>query len=357
MLSPEEQDPDDAPVTLVVRDVISETADTKSFVLSCKHDLQLAPRYKAGQFLTFVFTRLNGGEVRRNYSISSSPALQESLTITVKRIANGEFSRHLVDTVRPGDELRTIGASGFFLLPEQSSSYRKLFFFAAGSGITPIFSLIKTALVASPALQLVLVYSNKTLQSTIFYDQLQALQQQYPAQLRIVFIFSDHFNLLTARLNSNLLTKILSTYQEFPDEQVLFYICGPLDYMRLLTIFLQTRGTPATQIRKEIFHIEKPARVPRPPDEGEHQVSLHFRKSNFSFNVQYPVTILQAARRQGISLPYSCESGQCGTCVARCVSGKVWMYNNEVLTDDELEKGLVLTCTGYPIDGDVHLEV
>ncbi|MDO9375426.1 MAG: ferredoxin--NADP reductase [Ferruginibacter sp.] len=353
----QDQQSSNGTISLVVKAVIVETADTKSFVLSSRDKHHQVPDYKAGQFLTFIFTRSNGEEVRRNYSISSSPVLDEPLTITVKRIANGEFSRYLCDIVQEGDELKVLGAAGFFLLPASTQFINQLFFFAAGSGITPVISLIKTALFENPEQRLVLLYSNKKKATTIFYDKLIALQDQYPGRLIIEFIFSTTVNLLTARLNAHFLGTIIASHQQFPDEQVLFYVCGPLDYMRLVTIFLQTSGVPATHIRKEIFHIEQPTKRPQPPDQDEHKVTLHYHNSTYNFTAKYPTTILQAAKQQGIKLPYSCESGQCGTCVARCTSGKVWMYNNEVLTDDELGKGLVLTCTGFPIAGHVSLHV
>ena len=337
--------------------MITETADTKSFVLGYAHDPGNFPSYQAGQFLTFVFTRANGEEARRNYSISSSPALKEPLTITVKRIPNGEFSRRFVDHMQPGQELQGLGASGLFVLPENMDPYRRLFFFAAGSGITPIFSLLKTVLVQQPNVRVVLVYSNKSKASTIFYEQLVLLGRQFKERFVVEFIFSNAFDLLTARLNAHLLNRIISNYRDFPASQVLYYVCGPLDYMRLVTIYLQTNGVDPGHLRKEIFHSEKPSKMPQPPDRDLHQVSLHYRGEDHHFSTRYPITILQAAKQHGLSLPYSCESGQCGTCIARCTAGTVWMYNNEVLTDDELAKGLVLTCTSFPIYGDVFLEV
>ena len=179
----------------------------------------------------------------------------------------------------------------------------------------------------------------------------------FPARLTIEFIFSNTVNLLAARLNFHLLKSLLSSYRQLPGEQVFYYVCGPLDYMRLVSIYLQTEGVPSSHLRKEIFHIEKPVKWPQPPDRGEHEISLSFKGRSHTISTQYPTTILQAAKQNGILLPYSCESGQCGTCVARCVAGKVWMYNNEVLTDDELAKGLVLTCTGFPVAGNVILEI
>jgi ring-1,2-phenylacetyl-CoA epoxidase subunit PaaE len=127
--------------------------------------------------------------------------------------------------------------------------------------------------------------------------------------------------------------------------------------MRMVTIYLQTNGVASTQIKKEIFHVERPTRQPVPPDKDAHLVSIHTNHGEHTILVQYPSTILQAARRNGLHLPYSCESGQCGSCAVHCSAGQVWMYNNEVLTDEELAKGLILTCTAFPVGGPVTIRV
>lgn len=154
--------------------IVKETSDTKSFVLECT-DCTIT--YKAGQFITFIFKGRNGRQVRRSYSISSSPDLNEPLTVTVKRIPNGEFSRMLIDRTREGDILETIGASGFFVLPENTAGLKRIVFMAAGSGITPVFSLIKTILHHHPSLHILLIYSNRSPKNTIFYSQLVDLQK------------------------------------------------------------------------------------------------------------------------------------------------------------------------------------
>ena len=126
--------------------------------------------------------------------------------------------------------------------------------------------------------------------------------------------------------------------------------------MRMITIVLKNNGVVGSHIRKEIFNIEKPRYKPEPPDKGSHTVTVIIQQKEFSFQTQYPGTILQSAKALKISLPYSCESGQCGTCAATCLSGKVWMWRNDVLMNEEIAKGRVLTCTGYVVGGDVRLE-
>ena len=182
--------------TLKVVDIISETADTKSFVLEST-DGKI--EYKAGQFLTLVFTRSNGEQARRSYSISSSPELDEPLTITVKRIVNGEYSRFLNDRVKVGHLLQTIGASGFFILPENPEQFKRIIFMAAGSGITPVYALIKTILHLHPSIHVLLIYSNTSRQNSIFVNQLQLLTK-YANKLSIEFLFSRAPDAIRSRL-------------------------------------------------------------------------------------------------------------------------------------------------------------
>ena len=126
--------------------------------------------------------------------------------------------------------------------------------------------------------------------------------------------------------------------------------------MRMITIILRTEGVPENAIRKEIFNVERQLTMPKPSDTLQHSVRTVFQQKEFIFTAQYPSTILQAAKTLRIPLPYSCEAGQCGTCAATCISGKVWMWRNDVLMDEDIAKGRVLTCTGYAVGGDVVLK-
>ena len=331
-------------IPLEVTQIRSDTASTKSFILKQLNGNPI--RYKPGQFLTLIFKKRNSEE-RRSYSISSTPHLGEPLTITIKRIDNGEFSRYLFDVVQQGDVLYTIGASGYFTLPENLAHHTQLFFFAAGSGITPILPLIKTALHLNPPRQITLLYSNRSESETIFIDQLKLLIDNFPAQLQAEFLFSASQNLLKARLTKILIIQYIKEKVARKSE-ALFYICGPFQYMQMATIALLTEGIPAENIRKENFSTEKPVVKELPPDEEVHKVHVDVDGKKYKFDVQYPITILEAAKQKGIMLPYSCEAGKCGTCSANCVQGKVWHSYNEVLMDRELQKGRILTCTGYP---------
>jgi ring-1,2-phenylacetyl-CoA epoxidase subunit PaaE len=329
-------------IKLKIVQIRQETADTKSFVLERVGGPEL--KYQAGQFLTFVFYHYNGEEVRRSYSISSSYELNEPLTITVKRVPNGEFSRWFFDKTIVGDLLITTGVSGFFTLPQPEKDIKQFVFIAAGSGITPVYALIKTLLYQYPSVTVLLIYSNKSPATTIFYQQLRFIQEKFPGNFRIEFLFSSSPDLLRARLSFSLLEALLNKHITTSAEKKLFYLCGPHGYMQKATIELRRQGVQPADIRKENFVTFMPV------------LRNELNNHRYQFVVQYPVSILAEAKKQGIEMPYSCESGKCGSCAATCVSGKVWMRYNEVLLEDEIKKGRVLTCTGFPVDGDVIVE-
>lgn len=338
--------------TLTIDNIREETRNFKVFTFVNDHDLE----YQAGQFLTLV-SHSGSSEIRRSYSITSSPVLKEPLSIAVKRIDNGIFSRNLVDHARKGDRLLTTGVGGFFRLPENTNSYTGIFFFAAGSGIAPVLSLLKTVLYLKPEISIFLIYSNESVATTAFYHELKDLEKKFPHRLRIDFLYSSESDLKRARLNRELLLEFL-TIDQSDREKTIFYTCGPEAYMRMIIFLLIEEGFPKENIRKEDFNPgnKKPgARLP--PDRNTYMVHLEFNGSHYDFPVRYPDSILQAAKKIKLNLPYSCETGKCGSCAALCKSGKVWLSYNEVLTDKELMQGLTLTCTGHPQQGDVLLEI
>ena len=313
--------------------------------------------YKAGQYLTFV-QKTTHEEIRRSYSIVSAPLLNEPLTIGVKRIENGIFSRHVIDHAKTGNELLCSGAGGLFTLPEDLSKVHQIFLLAAGSGITPIYSLLKTVLHLHKQISVVLIYSNPSPQKTIFLQELNELEQKFNQRFQLQLLFSNSLDLSLARLNRELLAQLTHKHLVCDFDQTLFYICGPEAYMRMCTYTLQEEKVPRANIRKETFIIQqKQIPKPDPPDKNAHRVTVQYENVNYVLDVQYPDSILKEAKKQNILLPYSCETGRCGNCVAKCISGNVWLSYNEVLTDLDLKNGLTLTCVGHPVGGDVILKI
>jgi len=329
-----------------IREIVQETPDIRSFILAPEKTFT----YKPGQFLTIV-----RNDVRRSFSFSSHPS-DPFPRITLKRIPNGEISRWLFDEVKVGDTIETIEASGLFLYPEDTSDYDLSVFMAAGSGITPIISLIREALSRNDGEKIVLLYSNRSKQQTVFYDELVELQKKHADRFTIHFFFSNNFDLQRARMGRLALEEILSKNMKDP-VRTLFFLCGPHVYMQNITITLLTEGVPADNIRREIFFSPQAPAANLPPDTDMHTVNVHYEGKKYSLKVQFPKTILQTAKEQGILLPYSCEAGRCGTCASTCTRGEIWMLRNEVLLDKEIAKGRTLTCTGFPVGGDADITI
>lgn len=337
---------------LVITEIIDEAPDVKTFRVRPVDREQIT--YKAGQFLVFAFDTV-AGEERRSYSFSSSPVVEEPMAFSVKRIPNGLFSRWLIDKAVPGDLLTCMGVAGLFTLPGSLTGTDCIVLFAAGIGITPLFSILKTVLYQEST-RIILVYSNRTRQQAVFLQELHELERQFPDRLTIEWLFSDHKNLLQTRLTRAYLAGFLKRLESgIALSSCRFYMCGPTDYMWLVNLLLEENGILPERIHREIFVNQRLPIPQAPPDTSGHVATIFTGTGTFRLPVTYPDTILSAAKKAGIRLPYSCEAGRCSGCIARCTSGTVWMAYNEVLTENDIAKGMVLTCVGYPIEGDITL--
>lgn len=338
---------------IIIKEIRGHSSDVKSLVLT--HTDGSAITYKAGQFITFSFVN-SGREDRRSYSFSSAPSTGDEPTITVKRVENGAHSRGLIDRAKVGDTLMSTGAAGLFTIPESILNYSEVLFFAAGIGITPVYSLIRELLFSAYPGRIVLFYSSKSEIETTFYQELQSLEKAHPHQFHIEWRFSNAKNLLKARISKVVFPDLLKKYQSVPQQDVLCYICGPEDYRWLVHLLLIENGIPVENIRREIFMTGRMPVPSLPPDLAAHHVFIKLAGKEHKVLVQYPETIMSAAKKEGIVLPYSCMAGRCASCICRCTNGEVWMAYNEVLTLKDQQAGLVLTCTTYPVHGDVWLE-
>ncbi len=250
----------------------------------------------------------------------------------------------------------TLGAGGVFTLPVDIHLHKQIFFFAAGAGIIPIYSLIKTVLFSYPEIQVILIYNNSSLEKIIFYQPLRDLELLFKRHLHIEFLFSNAANLLKAHLHGELISTYLHIYTIHSFRKSRYFICGPDGYMRLCTTTLQVLNIPPENIKKEIFNTSKPLNKIEPLDKTTRNVEIIINGEKQILKVKYPFTILQAAKKiMEWVLPYSCEVSRCGNCMATCISGKIWMSYNEVLTEKELVRGLILTCTGFPIETDATI--
>ncbi|WP_373514909.1 2Fe-2S iron-sulfur cluster-binding protein [Persicitalea sp.] len=344
-----------------VKEIIQETADTKTFVLEPVDDISLAYRpgdASPGQFLTFLL-HLENHEVRRSYSMSSAPGIDALPAITIKRVANGEVSRYWHDRVKVDTILNALPPAGRFTLDSpENDEPRDLFLVAAGSGITPLFSILKHALTYEPTSRVTLLYASRRERSIIFNDQLEEWQQRYPDRLEIIHILSqpsDDWTGRRGRINNYRLENIVRKRLNFATERARFFLCGPFELMRVAEITLLFMGFAPAQIRKENFVIDT---VPPPPKKSEpHTIRLNFHGDERELEVPAYTSILQAALNNSIPIQYSCKGGRCGTCAAICRAGEMRMSLNDVLTERDLAQGWVLTCTGYAESEGVVLEI
>ncbi len=324
-----------------------ELPNTATFFLSEASGRKIS--YKAGQFITLVFIHHNE-EIRRSYSLSSSPD-EELLSITVKRIENGEISRFLLTKIKQGDTLNAIEAAGRFTISDFEAD-KDILLFAAGSGIVPIFSQLKYVLSRPGKSRLTLIYSNQNEASVLFRVQLNSLAQKHADRFKIIYQLSSEAN----RLNNLTVERLVRSEVKYNSTKTEIYTCGPFTYMRMIRLTLLYMGFEPDQIRKENFVLET---IPVTASEKSYpprNIRIHFKNEIHDLVVGENQSILQAALQNNIQLPYSCRVGDCSTCSALCKGGKVDMVKNDVLTDADLAAGWILTCTGHPVSDDVVIE-
>jgi len=345
-------------ISLRVKKIIRETPGTISLLLE-DVDKKAVP-YQAGQFLTLLL-RVHGHAVRRSYSLSSVPGIDPDMKITIRRVANGEVSRYLIDHIKEGDVLESLPPSGRFVL-EASHTARDIFLVAGGSGIAPLLGLLKKALRDEPQSFVTLLYASHDEASTIYFSELQQWQDQYPERLRIHYFFStpaDKERYPPRRLQNTLFEQIVSNGLHFAPGDACFFLCGPAALMRMAELTLLFMGFASSQIRRENF-VSPVLTAPPAHHAGAHatpsKAKIHYAGKIYEISIPAGENILQAALEQGIRLPYSCRGGLCSTCAARCRKGKVRMLVNEVLTERDIAEGWVLTCVGIPETGELEID-
>ncbi len=319
-------------------------------------------RYLAGQHLV-VRATIAGQEVRRSYSICSG-AQERKLRVAIKRVDDGTFSRWAVENVRPGMKLEVMEPSGHFHVPLEPQSARHHVAFAAGSGITPILSLLKTTLAAEPKSRFTLVYGNRASSSVIFKEELEDLKDRYLARLNLVFVLSreqQDVDLFNGRIDAAKCDELLRRWID-PTTIDVAYICGPQAMMEQVSERLAANGVEKSRITMELFTSAMP-NGPRPDRARKVQgqdgcpvtVGQDGRPREFRLSKNQS-TVLDAALEQGIELPYSCKGGVCSTCRCKLVEGEVDMDANYALEDYELRRGFILPCQSFPVTDTLRLD-
>src|SRR4051794_12359745 len=335
---------------LRVSDIRRETADTVSVAFEVPDDLIEAYTFAPGQHLTFRMAGPDGDEVRRSYSISSGLDDGE-LRVAVKHIPGGVFGAYAATTLKPGDVLDVMTPVGRFttaLDPEYAKSYLGI---AAGSGITPVISLVRSALAREPRSRFTLVYGNRGPTSVIFKEALDDLKDRYLSRFEVIHVFSREQQavpLLNGRLTGDKLRALAGTLLDVTSYDEVF-VCGPEPMTLDVRDTLVDLGADAMHVHLELFGSHAPS-APRPHTETSDRRQLTFVWNGVKTDVEaHPDdTVLEAGELAGLDLPYSCRGGVCSTCRAKVLEGTVEMDHNYALEPWETEGGFVLTCQSHP---------
>lgn len=314
--------------------------------------------YTPGQHLNIR----GGDDVRRSYSICTAPS-SGCLRIGVKRLPGGAFSAGVLSTLRVGDTLDVMTPAGRFTTVIDPDSSRHCVVVAAGSGITPVLSIVTAILEGEPGSSVTLIYANRTHRTVMFLDEVHDLKDRFPARLQIVHVLSreaSDVELLSGRLDGTRLSRIAA--QLVPDATDSdWFLCGPQQMLASLRSAVSDLGVPAGRVHSELFHADP---VPRAPvaalaggAEGAAHVTIRLDGRSSELDLRPDdVPVLEAALRVRSDLPFACKGGVCGTCRARLVSGTVAMDANWALEPDEIERGYVLTCQSHPTSETVVLD-
>ena len=343
---------------LTIADIRKETPDCVSIAFRIPDELKSTYLFKHGQNLT-LRTVMNGEEVRRSYSICSSPGDNE-LRVAIKKAPFGKFSVWANNLLKPGDMLEVLPPTGAFYTELDPTHKKKYLAFAAGSGITPILSIIKTTLDKEPDSSFTLVYGNQNRTGIIFKEQLEALKNKYLSRLAIHFILSREQTeaaIYSGRINEEKLSQLSQKLINIPAMDDIF-ICGPEQMIFTVMNWLQQNGIDKKKIHFELFTTpgqkmedgSRKSEVKR--EEGSTRNSkVTVKLDGISFDFDLPFdgeTVLEAALKQGADLPFSCKGGVCSTCKAKLTEGKVEMDTNYALEQEEVEAGFILTCQSHP---------
>jgi ring-1,2-phenylacetyl-CoA epoxidase subunit PaaE len=346
---------------LIVKNIRKETEDAVSVEFGIPVNLESEFYFKAGQNITIKFFA-GGEEIRRSYSICSAP-FEDELRIAIRKIENGVFSTYANDTLREGDTLEVLAPTGFFTTETDPAYGKSYFFFAAGSGITPVISIIKTILFAEPKSNISLFYGNRIVASIMFKEELESLKDEFIDRLLVTYILSreaTNVPLNNGRIDEDK-CKQLAKIHDFQNGDA-FFICGPENMIYTVKDFLESEGIEQNRIHFELFTTpkRKPRQVVSTVNNGKKsafEITVKTDGRLFTFMMaDQNASILEAGLAHGLELPFSCKGGVCCTCKSKLIEGKVEMEENFGLEPDELDAGFILTCQSHPITGKVKID-
>ncbi len=335
--------------SLTIKSIVKVTEQSVAITFNIPESLKDIFSFKAGQYITLK-TAINGEAVRRDYSICAS-AQSEALTVAIKTVDGGLFSVFANTQLKEGDTIEVAPPNGRFVFEPNAAKTRTVAAFAAGSGITPILSIAKTLLEGEPFSNFILVYGNKTIQDAMFTETLLALKNSYGNRFHIHFIYSQaqETDALFGRIEKSTVNFIVKNkYKGVTIEK--FYLCGPEQMIQNVSAVLVENGIKEKAILFELFTASADANseIKSETASGESTIKVIVDEETFEFTMSKDHSILEAALKQNIDAPYSCQGGICSSCIARVTEGEATMRQNNILTDSEVAEGLVLTCQAHP---------
>jgi ring-1,2-phenylacetyl-CoA epoxidase subunit PaaE len=340
---------------LNIKEVRRETSDSVSVLFTIPAELKPNYKFKAGQYINLKLT-LDGNEIRRAYSICSSPESDE-LRIAIKAVKNGVFSQFANKSLNSGDTLEIGTPEGNFTFEPDFERQKNYAAFAAGSGITPVLSIIKSVLQSEPKSAFVLVYGNKSKDDTIFYNELHQLQLDYVGRFFVHYIYSQ------AKVEGDLFGRIEKSTVNFvlnnkhkEKEFDKFYLCGPEEMITEVSNTLKEHNIAEKNIKFELFTSSSSEKVISGDNNGHTKVTMMIDGDEATFEMSQKQTLLEAALKQGLDAPYSCQGGICSSCLCRVTKGTAEMKKNSILTDGEIAEGLVLSCQAVPTSSEVYVD-
>jgi len=333
---------------LSIKDIHKETDKCVTISFNVPLELQDKFTFKAGQYLTLK-TMINREEVRRDYSICSAPKSGE-LKVAVKELANGTFSKFANRLLKVNDVLEVALPNGRFIFEPSEKKERTIVAFAAGSGITPIMGIAKTILSQEPKSTFVLIYGNKTPKDTIFFNEILELHHNYLDRFNLQFVFSqsDEDNALFGRIEKSTVNFIVKNKYKHIDIDD-FYLCGPEQMINTVKDVLIENEISEDNIHFELFtSIKKEGVANDLLSDGNTKITVIVDDEETTFEMSPKKSVLESALDENIDAPYSCKGGICSSCIARIKEGEATMQQNNILTENEVAEGLILTCQAHP---------
>ncbi len=372
-------------IQLKVKEIIQETNDTITIVFDINKNIS----YRPGQFLRLKI-KIDNEEIVRAYSLCTSPYTDENLAITIKKVEGGVASNYLNNNLKVGDLIMSDIPRGSFTIDLSSSNQRNLVFIGAGSGITPLMSILKSALFKERNSNIKLIFANSNEESIIYKNDINNLKNEYGDRFHVIHVLSrpsDSWDGIRGRINKEILKEIIqtSTFNLF-SLSTEYFLCGPIGLMETIiktlvdlnvdldNIHWESFGGALSQFRsskkgKENSNVllntnqntsrsiieDKPTGITAKNKAAK--VRIHYEDVTYNIEVEPNQTILEAALDEDIDLPFACSSGTCNVCQAKCLKGKVEMEEDEGLTQEEIEENYILTCVSRPITDEVEIDI